>query len=78
MRAVLPHLKIKGARMRTIDRRLSKLEQENKRRSIKHIVLVERYPDQSLEEAKVEAGLANKNENDYNIAFMSSEDAAAL
>jgi hypothetical protein len=57
-------------------RRLRKLEQENKRRSIKHILLVERYPGQPLEEAKEESGLSS--ESDYQIVFLSAQDAACL
>lgn len=64
--------------MRTLDRRLQKLEQENKRRSTKHILLVERYPGQTLEEAKAEAGLCSTNENDYQIVFMTAQDFATL
>ena len=64
--------------MRGLDRRLRKLEQESKRRSTKHILLVERYPGQSLAEAKAEAGLSSKNENDYSIVFMPSLVAALL
>ena len=64
--------------MRTIDRRLKKLEEENKRRSIKHMLLVERYPGQPLEEAKEDAGLTSTNENDYQILFMTVQDAACL
>jgi hypothetical protein len=62
--------------MRTLDRRLRKLEQENKRQSIKHMLLVERYPGQPLEEAKAEAGLTS--ESDYQVVFMSAPDAACL
>ena len=76
MKAALRHLKIRGVRMRTIDRRLTKLEQENKRRSTKNILLVERYTGQPLEEAKAEAGLSS--ESDYQIVFMSAQDAAVL
>ena len=64
--------------MRGLDRRLRKLEQENNRRSTRHIVLVEKYPGQPLEEAKAEAGLTCMNENDYSIVFMPSLAAACL
>ena len=64
--------------MRTLDRRLQKLEQENKRLSTKHLLLVERYPGQPLEEAKEEAGLSGKNENNSQIVFMTAQDFACL
>jgi len=60
------------------DRRLRKLGHENKRRSTKHMFLVERYPGQPLEEAKAEAGLSGKNESDYQIVFMTAQDFATL
>jgi hypothetical protein len=69
---------MRGEIMRTIDRRLRKLEEESKRRSIKHLLLVERYPGQPLEEAKAEADLSSMNESDYQIVFMTAQDAAIL
>lgn len=64
--------------MSAYDRRISKLERESKYRTTKHLLLVERYPGQPLEEAKMEADLTCENENDYQIIFMSKEDAATL
>jgi len=63
--------------MSAYDRRISKLERESKYRTTKHPLLVERYPE-PLEEAKMEADLTCENENDYQIIFMSREDAATL
>lgn len=59
-------------------KRLKKLEEEERRRSIKPLLLVERYHGQTIEEAKEEAGVTSTNENDYQIVFLSAQDAATL
>ena len=61
-------------------KRLRKLEQECKRHSIKHLLLVERYLVQPIEEAKAEAGLTILKEfrESKEIVFMSAQDAATL
>ena len=63
--------------MRTINRRISKLEQESMRLNTKTVLLVESYPDQTIGEAKVEAELSC-NEDDHGIVFLSALDAGTL
>lgn len=70
-------IKRKGAKMGTINNRLRKLEQQHYGSS-RFMVLFERYPGQSLEEAKEKAGLSGTNDNDRYIAFMTAQDAGVL
>ena len=78
MKAVLQNLKMKGEKMRTLGRRLSKLEQESMNRNKKHLLLVEKYPEQPLEGAKEQAGISSENEHEYQVICVSALDAATL
>lgn len=60
------------------ERRLKKLEQENKHRSTKYPLLIEKYSGQALEEAKAETVLSETDETEYHIVFIPKEDAATF
>lgn len=64
--------------MGTLYRRLSRLEQENIHRNKRHLLLVERYPGQSIAEAMQEAGISGANEHEFQVVFMTAQDAATL
>lgn len=51
--------------MGTLNRRLSRLEQKNRYRNKKHLLLVEKYPRQPHEEAKKQAGITTENEHKF-------------
>lgn len=78
MKVALLNLKMKEIEMSTHDRRIFKLEKESKYRNTEHLLLVQRYPGQSLEEAVEQAGISSENEHGFQIVFMTAQDAATL